>query len=64
MDHQSRIAFIISQAAMLSAEIAMMEAANSQHPDSQPYGEKQFSDCIKSFHYLHHNNCIEYLSDG
>ena len=64
MNQEARIAFIISQAAMLNARIAMMQAANIERQEnghSISYGEEQFNIVISEFQCLEHNAVIEYL---
>lgn len=42
MDKETRIAFIIAQAALLNAEIAAMQAGNLCYPSDLPHSEGGF----------------------
>jgi hypothetical protein len=68
MNQEARAAFIIAQAAMLNAEIAMMQAANQERQEqgkSIAYGEKQFHDTFTEYQYtIGYNSALEYLRDA
>lgn len=63
MDQESKVAFIIAQAACANAEIAAMTAQNqlqiSQGLTPQ-FGYEDFM-AIQSTYYIGHNSVIEYL---
>lgn len=67
MDKESRVAFIISQAAMLNAEIAMLQAANQNaaYRGCPPaYDFYNFYDLVfGNYSCLEHNSVIAYLRD-
>ena len=46
MTHTETAAYIMAQTAIFNANIIRMQAANSQHPEEQPYSEQDFKDVI------------------
>jgi hypothetical protein len=56
---EQKAAYINARTACMLAEMNGMIAENNQHPENQPYGEKQFNDLELRYH-LDENSLTEY----
>ncbi len=67
MNNDQQAAFILSQTAMLNAEVAMMVAANQYRTncgDQIAYGEEEFANVIKGFETVIGYNAVIALFRG
>jgi hypothetical protein len=63
MTREQAAAFVFSQSVAALAEIAAMQAANSQFPSDQPYGEAAFRAVPDQFS-LGHNAVLTLMQDA
>lgn len=63
MNEEQQVAYVIAMSVQGMIRAMGMQAANSQHPQDQPYSEEDFKALIDEFG-IHHNSILGLFFPG